>query len=478
MKYLKIFAIALLFAFTACDDDEKEISSYLSMPAEGYTATSTVSSLSFNWSPVKEATQYGWKLTDSEGNIIEGGVVAGTTVTVSGLTPSTPYIFEVWAYSQFKSNVGNSDVITIASRTDDPTKLETPVLDYTLSGNVATVSWNEVEGALSYSYRVTSADGLVDKSESTEDTSIKVKDLTSDVEYTVTVTAVNEGIEWLDSESSSVSFTYIYVPPTVTFTIDDLVGEYTCHTTGWTFDEDWVEFDETYTIDISKVEGSDNQLSIDGFYWTGYPAIGTVDFDTMTITFDPQAWADYYVFAGDDSETTPVTGTIGEDRTITINGWNAWYSGYTYFDSTTSVYTRNLTIDDLTGSFSCKTSGYQYVENEEGEFEAEYDELEITKVEGSDNQISLDCLYWTECPVIGTVDFDTMTITFDAQAWGDWYTFAGNDSETTAIVGTITLNEAYKPVISVKDWNGWYYYEDYATWYSYFEDTSTVYTKN
>lgn len=469
MKYMKIFALAAAACIiAACDDDEIKISSYLPEPASSELSV-TVSSLSLSWEAVPGATQYGWQLLSSEGENLRGDVTNSTSVLLKDLTPDTEYVFEVWAYAPVYGSVGNSKILSQRVRTAAQVVLGTPVLQYELDGDAAVVTWEPVENAASYSVTVTSADGLVNKTSTTEDTSTKVSKLTSDVEYTVSVKALSSEESFLDGESASVSFTYVYVAPTFTMTIDDLVGNYTCRATGWTYDEDWEEYDYTYSIDITKVEGSENQLSIDGFYWTESPAIGTVDFDTMTITFDAQEWG-YYTFAGDDSETTPITGTINKDRTITINGWNAWYYGYAYFDSTSNVYTRNITINDLVGNFSCRVSGWYYNEDWE-EYDFTYDSIDITLVEGSENQLSIDGFYWSESPAIGTVDLDAMTITFDAQEWG-YYTFAGDDSETTPVTGTITINEAYKPVITVNGWNAWY------SGYTYFDSTSNVYTHN
>lgn len=480
MKYMKIFAIAAaLCAVTACDDDEIKISSYLPEPASSELSV-TVSSLSLSWEAVQGATQYGWQLLSSEGENLRGDVTTSTSVLLKDLTPDTEYVFEVWAYAPVYGSVGNSKILSQRVRTAAQVVLGTPVVQYELDGDAAVVSWEPVENAASYSVTVTSADGLVNKTSTTEDTSTKVSKLTSEVEYTVRVKALSGEEKYLDSESTSVNFTYIFIPPTFTLTIDDLVGEYTCTTSGTQYVEDESgEFGWDYdAIEITRVEGSEDQLIFDGFYWNGYyPMVGTVDFNTMTITFEPQEFG-YYIFAGDESETTPVVGTIAEDKTITISGWNAWYSGWTYFENTVNVYTKNApagpTIDDFVGEYTYNTTGQYYNDSYEWEEFAYTDVVNITKVEGSENQLVFDGFYWTDCTVVGTVDFQAKTITFEPQAWGSYgYYFAGDTNASTPVVATFDDNFN----VTVSQWNGWYYFEG-DDWYSYFYNTSTIYTKN
>ena len=123
-------------------------------------------------------------------------------------------------------------------------------------------------------------------------------------------------------------------------TIDDLVGTYSVKTTGMemvTDFVDWYDFDWTGDYEITKV--GDDSLSFDGFYWSETPVVGKVDIAARTVTFESQEWG-YYTFAGSVSETEAVVGTIEDDLSIKVEGWNAWYYGSFYFYNTSTVFTK------------------------------------------------------------------------------------------------------------------------------------------
>ncbi|WP_304679290.1 hypothetical protein, partial [uncultured Muribaculum sp.] len=72
---------------------------------------------------------------------------------------------------------------------------------------------------------------------------------------------------------------------------------------------------------------------------SGYPIVGKVDLDNRTITFEPQSWGTY-VFASEIDSNQAVVATIGDDMSVTIAGWSAWYDGYPYIYDSRSVYTK------------------------------------------------------------------------------------------------------------------------------------------
>lgn len=120
--------------------------------------------------------------------------------------------------------------------------------------------------------------------------------------------------------------------------IDDLVGSYSVHTSGMEFVTDftnWYDFDWSDDYEITK--NGDDTLSFDGFYWSETPVVGKVDVAARTVTFEPQEWG-YYTFAGSVSDTEPVVGTIEDDLSIKVEGWNAWYYGAFYFYNTSTVF--------------------------------------------------------------------------------------------------------------------------------------------
>lgn len=121
-------------------------------------------------------------------------------------------------------------------------------------------------------------------------------------------------------------------------TIDDLVGSYSVQTSGMEYVTDftnWYDFDWSDDYEITK--SGDDSLVFDGFYWSETPVVGKVDLAARTVTFEPQEWG-YYTFAGSVSDTEPVVGTIGDDLSIKVEGWNAWYYGAFYFYNTSTVF--------------------------------------------------------------------------------------------------------------------------------------------
>lgn len=124
------------------------------------------------------------------------------------------------------------------------------------------------------------------------------------------------------------------------YTVDDLVGVYNNHCYGWDSINDtweWVEFDATdWEATIEKV--SDYTISVDGIYWLECPVVGTVNFQEMTVTFSPQDYYDGYVFASNETISTPVEGYINADMSITIPDFALWYDFgggecYTYLEA-------------------------------------------------------------------------------------------------------------------------------------------------
>lgn len=104
-------------------------------------------------------------------------------------------------------------------------------------------------------------------------------------------------------------------------------------------------FDEVFMctmMEITKVEGSRNKITING-WWGGWtePIEATVDFKELTITIEPQL---IYEYEGDvsaelvnvfsETEGAPLVGTIDEDGSINFeDGWGAMFidgSGYFY----------------------------------------------------------------------------------------------------------------------------------------------------
>lgn len=134
-------------------------------------------------------------------------------------------------------------------------------------------------------------------------------------------------------------------------TIDDLVGLYSEESSGYdyyiysgywgTTDYSFhLTPDDEYAMDVKIAKVDDTTISLTGFYWAEESLVGTVDLDARTITFATgQPWHNYYEFASEKDASTPVVATFDENGVITINGWGAWYDGYTYCEDTHTVLT-------------------------------------------------------------------------------------------------------------------------------------------
>lgn len=78
-----------------------------------------------------------------------------------------------------------------------------------------------------------------------------------------------------------------------------------------------------------------------------------------------------------------------------------------------------------------------------------------------------DGFYWTDYPLVGKVDMENLTITFQPQEAG-YYIFASSEGENVPMVATIDMQNL---TVTFDDWNMWY------GGYTYFYKTKTVFTK-
>lgn len=77
----------------------------------------TYRSLSFSWSGVEGATQYGYKLISQAGQAVQGSVTTATLVAFDSLEANTPYTLEVVAYPAVTASRSASAVQRLAAST-------------------------------------------------------------------------------------------------------------------------------------------------------------------------------------------------------------------------------------------------------------------------------------------------------------------------------------------------------------------------
>lgn len=100
---------------TSCSDDDP-VKTPIDIPSIQVTQASH-NSLSFEWSAVDGAVQYGYKLCDSMGEIVEGGVTNITSVSFSGLALLSEYTLHLWAYPSMADEAATASDEAILSYT-------------------------------------------------------------------------------------------------------------------------------------------------------------------------------------------------------------------------------------------------------------------------------------------------------------------------------------------------------------------------
>ena len=201
-----IFLLAAVCAgsFSSCSDDNKTPNSKLDK-AEAEMLDQSVSSLSFNWKAIKNASQYGYELRDPDGNLVENGVTTDLAASFTELKPNTTYTLKVWAYGAYGSGYETSDPIYLTATTPAVMPLGQPEVSVSTSGATTAVTWNGVEHAKKYSYYLkytASADTL--EQDIISDTEISFFGLDGD--YEVGVKSVASSEAYSDSEYAKNTF--------------------------------------------------------------------------------------------------------------------------------------------------------------------------------------------------------------------------------------------------------------------------------
>ncbi len=249
MKNFKILAMTLCcilaMGFAACSDDDDAVKTALKDPALSNVSES-VSSLTFSWDKVDNATQYGYELVDEAGEMVATDVTKGTSVKFTGLKPATTYTLSVWAYAPLYGEMSTSKIATLTGTTAATEPLAAPRPEATVAAGVVTVTWEEVPHATSYVYSYPVLDKATAETNivtgETSDTSVTIEglDLTA---HTFTVYATSTDEAYTDSPEATVSFTISH---------DELytvTGKYTSAHLGQTFDVTMVAYDDnTYTL--------------------------------------------------------------------------------------------------------------------------------------------------------------------------------------------------------------------------------------
>ncbi len=244
----------------------------------------------------------------------------------------------------------------------DTAETRTVTLTAYTDGSYALKNWFGIEG---YDFRFTpNADGTLN---SVQRTTYRwneggdwygVPTGTTDSDgYNVTYYAGSEGFSFSgDQNGGTITMKEYYAAEKDVFTwgaasevkptIDDLVGTYSAHHTGYDLylidynAADWAAFDLTNDVEVKKVD--DTHISITDPIWNYYEITGEVDMEKMTITFDHTTYFSSYTFCVYEQPNTPVVATIDKDLTIRMSNWTYYYEeyAYSYADNTETAMTK------------------------------------------------------------------------------------------------------------------------------------------
>lgn len=196
---LMVSAITL----TSCSDND-DCATLTSLSSSDIQVTeNTVSKLTFAWKEVENATQYGYRLLDSNGELVDGGVTTGNTATFTKLADNAAYTFELTAFAKYGDKLyKNADPITLTETTQKIVPLDTPAPTGEVKNEKVTVTWDAVENADKYYVKVIGSDDS-EENDTITDTSCTFNG-TVGLTYSVSVSANTEAEAYSQSDWGTV----------------------------------------------------------------------------------------------------------------------------------------------------------------------------------------------------------------------------------------------------------------------------------
>lgn len=445
-----IFLLSALCVLSSCKDDDTVLTPLPAPEAGLYQAT--VSSLTFYWDKVANATQYAYELLDPEGEKVSGGVTEGTVAVLTGLKDNTDYKFTVWAYGPFEGDYSKSPVAEISGTTPAIVQLATPKLTVLVNGG-AVATWDEVPNATHYVLTI-SINGGKESSWDITGTEIMIGNLSTGT-YTVTLKAVSDDEAFSDSELATATFVIEKKEAwRVDGTFDDGDGNKWPVTmivwnNGTYTLKDWYNV-EGYDLEFSV--NDDTSINILNYYEPYLPNIWVeAGFEEDNGWIQLYTAGGYSSFAGSKSE-----------------GGSVWFYSYKTDGYPEFTWTGDggSLIDDLVGTYSQNSTGSQIFDGSNWVDFTSTNDVVIEKIDN--NTVSVTGLMYEDSSLKATFDPKALTLTFEPQTWLDWYVFCVYDSPTTPVVATIS-----PAGITMSNWTA--YYTDNS--YSYVYGANTTLTK-
>ena len=445
-----IFLLSALCVLSSCKDDDTVLTPLPAPEAGLYQAT--VSSLTFYWDKVANATQYAYELLNPEGDKVTGGVTEGTVAVLTGLKDNTDYKFTVWAYGPFEGDYSKSPVAEISGRTPEIVQLATPKLTVLVNGG-AVATWDEVPNATHYVLTI-SINGGKKSSWDITGTEMMIGNLSTGT-YTVTLKAVSDDEAFSDSELATATFVIEKKEAwRVDGTFDDGAGNKWPVTmivwnNGTYTLKDWYNV-EGYDLEFSV--NDDTSINILNYYEPYLPNIWVeAGFEEDNGWIQLYTAGGYSSFAGSKSE-----------------GGSVWFYSYKTDGYPEFTWTGDggSLIDDLVGTYSQNSTGSQIFDGSNWVDFTSTNDVVIEKIDN--NTVSVTGLMYEDSSLKATFDPKALTLTFEPQTWLDWYVFCVYDSPTTPVVATIS-----PAGITMSNWTA--YYTDNS--YSYVYGANTTLTK-
>lgn len=437
-----IFLLSALCVLSSCKDDDTVLTPLPAPEAGLYQAT--VSSLTFYWDKVANATQYAYELFSPEGDKVTGGVTEGTVAVLTGLKDNTDYKFTVWAYGPFEGDYSKSPVAEISGTTPAIVQLATPKLTVLVNGG-AVATWDEVPNATHYVLTI-SINGGKESSWDITGTEMMIGNLSTGT-YTVTLKAVSDDEAFSDSEPATATFEIEKKEAwRVDGTFDDGTGNKWPVTmivwnNGTYTLKDWYNV-EGYDLEFSV--NDDTSINILNYYEPYLPNIWVeAGFEEDNGWIQLYTAGGYSSFAGSKSE-----------------GGSVWFYSYKTDGYPEFTWTGDggSLIDDLVGTYSQSSTGSQIFDGANWVDFNSTNDVVIEKIDN--NTVSVTGLMYEDSSLKATFDPKALTLTFEPQTWLDWYVFCVYDSPTTPVVATIS-----PAGITMSDWTA--YYTDYSYNYVY-----------
>ncbi len=305
-----------------------------------------------------DSTQYGYYSVD--GAVQNQKAICYGTVTVSVVNGEYHFVFEnigldaentYLPYAEFTGDIAN---ITIP---DTRTKLAMPNVTYEIEGNMLTLSWDAVDGAVGYYVD----DYNHEFEQTTTETSITVELTAYQWWYFyVTAKAAADSTEYKDSDTAYVSFELADPRPVLSAPTNVVVT-----TDG-----------PNATISWDDVQGADYYLV--NYYLNGNQNVEvTENTVTLELGYSQSVWVYIFSKANDDnpdyqsstSYDCQVQVTTGKNPDVFADymyenlSWNSMYSRFELTSSTNGITQFYLNSSDAPNNNSIKAGDYSYAGN-------------------------------------------------------------------------------------------------------------------